>query len=201
MKDLKALQAELIVSAENFEQFPKLNLPEIAFSGRSNVGKSSLINTLILRKNVARISQKPGKTHQINFYLIENKLIFADLPGFGYAKVSKELRRKWSELIQKYFRIRNNLKLVCLLVDSRLEPQKIDLVVAENLENLGLNFIVILTKSDKISSENLNKRISQFEFILQYCNFVVDIIPFSSVTKFGRDNLIAVIKKFFNIRK
>lgn len=199
MKDLKELQAELIVSAENVEQFPQLNLPEIAFSGRSNVGKSSLINTLILRKNVARISQKPGKTRQINFYLIENKFIFADLPGFGYAEVSKELRRKWSELIQKYFQIRNNLKLVCLLVDSRLEPQKIDLAVAENLENLGRNFVVILTKSDKISKDNLNKQIRQFEFILQYCNFAVDIIPFSSVTKFNRDNLIAVIKKFSSI--
>lgn len=199
MKDLKELQAELIVSAENVEQFPQLNLPEIAFSGRSNVGKSSLINTLILRKNVARISQKPGKTRQINFYLIENKFIFADLPGFGYAEVSKELRRKWSELIQKYFQIRNNLKLVCLLVDSRLEPQKIDLAVTENLENLGRNFVVILTKSDKISKDNLNKRIKQFEFILQYCNFAVDIIPFSSVTKFNRENLIAVIKKFSSI--
>lgn len=196
MKDLKELQAKLIVSAERIEQFPKLNIPEIAFSGRSNVGKSSLINTLILRKNLARISQKPGKTRQINFYLIKNKFIFVDLPGFGYAEISKELRRKWSELIQTYFQIRNNLKLVCLLVDSRLEPQKIDLAVAENLENLGRNFVVILTKADKISTDNLNKRIKQFEFILQYCKFVVDIIPFSSVTKFGRDNLMAIIKKF-----
>ncbi|MGQ9819935.1 MAG: ribosome biogenesis GTP-binding protein YihA/YsxC [Candidatus Kapaibacteriales bacterium] len=196
MRDQKELRAELIASAEKIDQFPKLNLPEIAFSGRSNVGKSSLINTLILRKNVAYTSQKPGKTRQINFYLIENKFVFADLPGFGYAEVSKELRQRWQELIQTYFQLRTNLKLVCLLVDSRLEPQKIDLAVVEQLEHIGRNFVLILTKSDKVNNDILNKRIKQFEFILQYCNFVVDIIPFSSVTKLGRDNVFAVIKKF-----
>lgn len=196
MREIRELRAELIASAGYIEQFPKTNLPEIAFSGRSNVGKSSLINTLILRKNLAFTSQKPGKTRQINFYLIENKWIFADLPGFGFAEVSKEIRLKWAELLASYFKMRTNLKLVCLLVDSRLEPQKIDLALAEQLENIGRNFVIVLTKSDKISNNLINKRIKQFEFLLQYCNFAVDIIPFSSVTKFGRENLMGIIKKF-----
>lgn len=196
MIKIRELNSALVASAISAEQFPNTPLPEIAISGRSNVGKSSLINTLVLRKNLAHTSQKPGKTRQINFYSVENKFILADLPGFGYAEVSKELRKNWIELLNLYFQTRENLKLVCLLVDARLEPQKIDLAIAEKLENFQRNFLLVLTKSDKLSNDSINKRIKQFEFLLQYCNFVVGIIPFSSATKIGRDKLVGVFRNF-----
>lgn len=193
---MKELRAELIISAETFEQFPKTNLPEFAFSGRSNVGKSSLLNSLVLRKELAHTSAKPGKTKQINFYIVENKYIFADLPGFGYATASKEQRERWKLLNTAYLTQRENLVLVVLLVDSRLEPQKLDLAQIELLESNTKEYVLVLTKSDKVSKELLNKRIKQFEFILQYCTSIVEILPYSSVTRQGREQLLALIRKY-----
>lgn len=193
---MKVLNAELIVGAVKPEQFPKTELPEFAFSGRSNVGKSSLLNTLVLRKNIAHVSSKPGKTRQINFYNIENKYIFADMPGFGYATVSKEERQQWLTLNTTYLTKRENLVLVFLLVDSRIEPQRNDLAQIEILENAQRKYVVVFTKTDKISNDILAKRIKQFEYLLQYCNNFVDLIPFSAVTKRGREELLAIIRKF-----
>jgi GTP-binding protein len=193
---MKVLNAELIVGAVKPEQFPKSELPEFAFSGRSNVGKSSLLNTLVLRKNIAHVSSKPGKTRQINFYNIENKYIFADMPGFGYATVSKEERQQWLTLNTTYLTKRENLVLVFLLVDSRIEPQRNDLAQIEILENAQRKYVVVFTKTDKVSNEALNNRIKQFEYLLQYCNNFVDLIPFSAVTKRGREELLAVIRRF-----
>ncbi len=199
---MKELKAEFIASAENIEQFPTISLPEFAFSGRSNVGKSSLLNSLVLRKELAHTSAKPGKTQQINFYLVENKYIFADLPGFGYATVSKEQRKLWAKLNTIYLSQRGNLVLVVLLADSRLEPQKLDLAQIELLENIARKYVVILTKSDKIAKDSLNKRIKQFEFLLQYCTNLVEILPYSSVTKQGREQLLAIIRKYSeNVQK
>lgn len=193
---MKELRAELIVSAETSEQFPKINLPEFAFSGRSNVGKSSLLNSLVLRKELAYTSAKPGKTRQINFYIVENKYIFADLPGFGYATASKEQRERWTLLNTAYLTSRENLALVVLLVDSRLEPQKLDLAQIELLENNAKEYVLVLTKSDKVNKDLLNKRIKQFEFVLQYCTSVVEILPYSSVTRQGREQLLALIRRY-----
>jgi len=193
---MKVLNAELIVGAVKPEQFPKTELPEFAFSGRSNVGKSSLLNTLVLRKNIAHVSSKPGKTRRINFYNIENKYIFADMPGFGYATVSKEERQQWLTLNTTYLTKRENLVLVFLLVDSRIEPQRNDLAQIEILENAQRKYVVVFTKTDKISNDILAKRIKQFEYLLQYCNNFVDLIPFSAVTKRGREELLAIIRKF-----
>lgn len=193
---MKELRAELIVSAETFDQFPETNLPEFAFSGRSNVGKSSLLNSLVLRKELAYISAKPGKTKQINFYIVENKYIFVDLPGFGYATTSKEQRERWTLLNTAYLTQRENLALVVLLVDSRLEPQKLDLAQIELLENNAKEYVLVLTKSDKVGKDLLNKRIKQFEFILQYCTSIVEILPYSSVTRQGREQLLALIRKY-----
>lgn len=193
---MKVFNAEFIIGATTPEQFPNVNLPEFAFSGRSNVGKSSLLNTLVLRKNLAQVSSKPGKTRQINFYNIENRYIFADMPGFGYASVSKEERQKWWALNTNYFQSRENLVLVSLLVDSRLEPQKTDLAQIELLEDCRRKYVVVLTKTDKISEDLLKKRIKEYEFLLQYCNFVVEFLPFSAITRRGRDELLAIIRKF-----
>lgn len=193
---MKVLRADFILGAYSAEQFPNLDLPEFAFSGRSNVGKSSLLNTLVLRKNLAHVSSKPGKTRQINFFNIEGKYIFADMPGFGYATVSKEERQKWWNLNTQYFKMRDNLVLVSLLVDSRLEPQETDLAQIELLEEFKKKYIVVLTKTDKISEEQLKKRIKEYEFLLQYCNFVNEFLPFSAVTRKGREELLAIIRRF-----
>lgn len=195
---MKVLDADFIVGASNESQFPKTDLPEFAFSGRSNVGKSSLLNTLVLRKNLARTSSKPGKTRQINFYNIEDKFIFADMPGFGFASVSKEERQQWLVLNTSYFRTRANLVLVFLLVDSRLDPQRNDLAQIELLEDFHREYVVVLTKTDKISEDALKKRLKQYEFLLQYCNFVKEFLPFSAITKRGREDLLAIIKKSAN---
>jgi len=193
---MKLLDADLFGSAYKPEEFPKTNLPEFAFCGRSNVGKSSLLNTLVLRKNLAYVSSKPGKTRQINFYKVSGKYIFVDMPGFGYASVSKEERLRLSELNYDYLKHRENLVLVALLVDSRLEPQRIDLAQIELFEELRRNYLIVFTKTDKISEDLLKKRIEEFEFLLQYCNFLVDYLPFSAVTKRGREELLALIRKF-----
>ncbi|MFN3780759.1 MAG: ribosome biogenesis GTP-binding protein YihA/YsxC [Candidatus Kapaibacteriota bacterium] len=193
---MKVFNAEFLASAKSLEHFPKIDLPEFSFAGRSNVGKSSLLNTLTLRKNLAYVSSKPGKTQQINFYNIEGKYIFADMPGYGFANVSKQEREAWKTLCTNYFRIRGNLVLVLLLVDVRLEPQKIDLAQIELLENFHRDYVIVFTKSDKVSDETLIKRIKTFEFLLQYCNFLVELLPFSSQTKRGREELLGIIRKF-----
>ncbi|MCX7880257.1 MAG: ribosome biogenesis GTP-binding protein YihA/YsxC [Ignavibacteria bacterium] len=192
---MKLLDAEFLYGVDDQSKFPELNYPEIAFIGRSNVGKSSLINTLVLRKNLAYTSSKPGKTRQINFYLIDSKYIFADMPGFGFALRSKKDREHWQSLNLSYLTTRKNLILVVLLVDSRLEPQALDLAQIEIFEEYRRNYVLTLTKSDKISKETFEKRKSEFEFLLKNCNFLVDIIPFSSITKEGRTELLAIIKR------
>ncbi|MGB9770386.1 MAG: ribosome biogenesis GTP-binding protein YihA/YsxC [Candidatus Kapaibacteriota bacterium] len=192
---MKLLEAKFITGAANIEQFPKTNLPEFAFSGRSNVGKSSLLNVLVLRKNLAQVSSKPGKTKQINFYDIEGKFIFVDMPGFGFANVSKEERRRWYELNTSYFKNRENLALVFLLVDSKIEPQSADLAQIELLEEFQRNYVVVLTKTDKIPESALNQRIKQYEFLLQYCKFIKEFLPFSAVTRKGREELLAIVTK------
>lgn len=193
---MKILNAELICSVVNPEDFPKTNLPEFAFCGRSNVGKSSLLNTLVLRKNLAYVSSKPGKTRQINFYNVSNRYIFVDMPGLGYATTSKNERIRWAELNFNYFKQRQNLVLSILLVDSRIEPQKIDLAQIELFEDLKRKYVIVFTKTDKISEDTLKKRLKEYEFLLQYCNFCVEFLPFSSVTRRGRDELLAIIRKF-----
>ncbi len=193
---MKILDAELICSAVKPEDFPITNLPEFAFCGRSNVGKSSLLNTLVLRKNLAYVSSKPGKTRQINFYNVSNKYIFVDMPGLGYATASKEERARWAELNLNYFKQRESLVLAVLLVDSRIEPQKIDLAQIELFEELKRNYVIVFTKTDKISEDSLKKRLKEYEFLLQYCNFLVELLPFSAVTRRGRYELLALIRKF-----
>lgn len=144
-------KAEFVVSAVSIRDFPRETLPEIAFAGRSNVGKSSLINALTGSRNLARTSASPGKTRMINFYRLERTLFLVDLPGFGYAKVPKAESRKWRQLVNQYFENRPAIALVVHLVDSRMEPTELDLQLAEWLDNLGMPRLVVATKSDKLS--------------------------------------------------
>ncbi|MBM2815814.1 MAG: YihA family ribosome biosis GTP-binding protein [Ignavibacteria bacterium] len=192
---MKTYKALFIKPALAEKDFPESLLPEIAFTGRSNVGKSSLLNSIVHRKNLARISSTPGKTKEINFFKVENKWIFADLPGFGYAAVSKLQRLAWEKVIYTYFESRTNLKLICLLLDSRHDPQPIDLGLIERFEALSRNYITILTKCDKVSKEFISERKLQVEGVLSNCKYCSEVLPYSSVTKEGRDSLTAILKR------
>lgn len=169
-------------------KLPENDKLEVAFAGRSNVGKSSLINALMNRKSYARTSQQPGKTQTINFYNINELLYFVDLPGYGYAKVSQDTVKKWGKMIDGYLHRSKVLRLVFLLVDIRHKPNQNDIQMYEWCVNYGFNPIIIATKSDKIKRSQLQKQIKQIKDALQ----VVDgtpVIPFSALNKSGRDEI------------
>lgn len=169
-------------------KLPENDKLEVAFAGRSNVGKSSLINALMNRKSYARTSQQPGKTQTINFYNINELLYFVDLPGYGYAKVSQDTVEKWGKMIDGYLHQSKVLRLVFLLVDIRHKPNQNDIQMYEWCVNYGFNPIIIATKSDKIKRSQLQKQIKQIKDALQ----VVDgtpVIPFSALNKSGRDEI------------
>ena len=169
-------------------KLPENDKLEVAFAGRSNVGKSSLINALMNRKSYARTSQQPGKTQPINFYNINELLYFVDLPGYGYAKVSQDTVKKWGKMIDGYLHQSKVLRLVFLLVDVRHKPNQNDIQMYEWCVNYGFNPIIIATKSDKIKRSQLQKQIKQIKDALQ----VVDgtpVIPFSALNKSGRDEI------------
>ncbi len=192
---METLKAEFRIGAVTPEQFPNTMYPEIAFTGRSNVGKSSMLNNLVNNKSLAKVSSTPGKTQQINFFLIEDRWIFADLPGFGYAKVSKKDREKWLHLNMEYLATREQLVLTCLLVDSRHDPMKTDLAMMEWLENNERQFVVILTKCDKISQNEVDQRVEQVRGLLQHCENAIDVIPYSSTKNIGRNNLLGLLRR------
>ena len=169
-------------------KLPENDKLEVAFAGRSNVGKSSLINALMNRKSYARTSQQPGKTQTINFYNINELLYFVDLPGYGYAKVSQDTVKKWGKMIDGFLHQSKVLRLVFLLVDIRHKPNQNDIQMYEWCVNYGFNPIIIATKSDKIKRSQLQKQIKQIKDALQ----VVDgtpVIPFSALNKSGRDEI------------
>lgn len=171
---------------------PENLLPEVAFAGKSNVGKSSLINGLLNRKSLARTSQEPGKTQTINFYNVNKELYFVDLPGYGFAKVSKETQVKWGNMIEKYLQTSKKLKAVMLLIDIRHEPSANDKNMYEWIVYNGYNPIIIATKLDKINRSQVQKHI---KMIKKGLNVLPDtiVIPFSSQTKQGRDEILDVI--------
>lgn len=192
---MKQLSAIFIKSAATAKDFPEINLPEIAFVGRSNVGKSSLINSIVLKKNLALVSSTPGKTKLINFFNVENKWSFADLPGFGFAAVSKALREEWKKLNFSYLEKRTNLKLIITLIDSRHDPTETDLGLMEWYEINNKKFLVVLTKCDKISDRIIIERQKQLQNVVSQCKNVVEVLPYSSKTNMGRDQLLAIIRK------
>lgn len=171
---------------------PKNDLPEIAFLGKSNVGKSSLINTLMQRKSLARTSQAPGKTQTINYYKVNDSLYFVDLPGYGYAKVSQELRQKWGKMIEKYITTSPTLKLICLLVDIRHEPTENDKLMYDWIKYHGYKVLLILTKADKLKRSVLNKHIKMIEKALKVADEDM-IVAFSSESKQGREEVYEII--------
>ena len=183
--------SNIAITVGNSKQFPRDPRPEVALSGRSNVGKSSLINTLLGRKSLARVSSSPGKTITINYYDIDKKLYLVDLPGYGYAKRSQESKRGWSSLTEDYF-IKNPssdaIKLVIQLIDIRTGPTDDDIMMINFLIDNGVNFIVVATKTDKLSKTQLANSLDELQ--REYFEGTgIEIIPFSSVTRVGKDEV------------
>ena len=176
-------KSEYAVSAVKESQYPKDNFPEIALAGRSNVGKSSLINTLINRKNLARTSSQPGKTQTLNFYRINGEFYLVDVPGYGYAKVSQKKRQEFGEMIQDYLETRENLKGLMILVDGRHEPTKDDIAMYQYAQYLDLPILVVATKIDKIKKSQMNKAISVIKKSLDLRD-KDQLLTFSSIQKF-----------------
>ena len=191
---MKINNAELIVSAVRRSQYPIDELPEFLLLGRSNVGKSSFINTICNRKKLARISGTPGKTRNLNFYLINNDFYFVDVPGYGYAKVSKEEQKKFGLMIEEYLEKRDNLKKVYLLVDSRHKPTNDDLLMYKFLKFYKVPVTIIATKSDKLPN---SKKIKVKDSILKTLDLEVgdNFILYSSETKEGRTEVLKEIEE------
>ena len=183
---MKVTKAEIVISAVAEAQYPDDNLPEIVLLGRSNVGKSTFVNTLIERRSLARTSSQPGKTQTMNFYRINDRFHFVDMPGYGYAKASKTEREKWGKMIEKYLRNRENMIMIFQLIDSRHEPSEDDILMYEWLVYYGLNPVIIATKADKLSKTNLKKSLN---CIVRSLNLqsTQEVILFSAETKLGKE--------------
>ncbi len=188
---IKNVNLETVIGVTS--KIPQNKLPEVAFAGKSNVGKSSLINALMNRKSLARTSAQPGKTQTINFYNINNELYFVDLPGYGYAKAGKEEKLKWGKMVEKYLHQSKVLSAVFLLVDIRHEPAENDRMMYEWIKANGYTPIVIATKADKIKKSQMSKHISMLRLGLGIPADGV-LIPFSSMTKQGREEIYGLIE-------
>lgn len=189
-------EVTFLTSSTSLSQCPKASIPEYAFIGRSNVGKSSLINTLFHRKELAKTSATPGKTKLINHFVVDAKWCLVDLPGYGWAKVSKKLKDAWDKNLQEYILHRTQLKCVFVLIDSRIPAQKIDL---EFMEWLGLNnipFLIIFTKTDKLSKSQLRKALEAYKktMLLQWEEMPNYFIT-SSISKIGREDILSYINE------
>ena len=183
--------ASISMTVGNSRQFPRDPKPEIALSGRSNVGKSSLINTLLGRKSLARVSSAPGKTITINYYGVDNKFYLVDLPGYGYAKRSMESKKSWSGLTEDYF-LKNPsadaIKLVIQLIDIRTGPTDDDIMMINFMIDCGIPFIIVTTKTDKLSKAQLDGALKDIEENY-FKGTDIEMIPFSSVTRDGKEQL------------
>lgn len=197
MGKLNIHNTELLISAVSKKQYPVHKKPEVAMCGRSNVGKSSFINTILERKNYARVSSKPGKTRTLNFFDIDDKLVLVDVPGYGYAKLSKAEKEKLYDMIVEYLTNSENLSFVLHLVDSRHKPSQDDIEMNEFLNYYEIPFVLVLTKTDKLSRNELAKNTAKIKKELDLTNNV-DIIPFSSVTKKGKEQVLAQLDKILD---
>ncbi len=193
---MKIKQARFVVSNTDAAKCPKPDKPEYAFIGRSNVGKSSLINMLTNRKSLAKISVKPGKTRLINHFIINEEWYLVDLPGYGYAKIAKTEREKWEKFIRDYILKRENLYNLFVLVDSRHQPQEIDLEFMEWLGISGIPFAIIFTKSDKLRDDELQLNIDSYKAeMLKAWESMPPWFVSSAVNGSGRDEILGYIKK------
>ena len=187
-------EVRFLTSVFDLKQLPLPEIPEIAFAGRSNVGKSSLLNCLLRRKNLVKTSGKPGKTQSLNFFLLDNSIYLVDLPGYGYARVSKKMQSAWQELITAYLGTRKNLKCVIVIVDLRHEIKIADLQLVDWLRNYGKPFLLVYTKADKLSANKRNKNAAVLD-----AGFGIskpERLLFSAKTGMGRDNVLRALDTF-----
>jgi GTP-binding protein len=191
---MKITQAQFIISAVKPHQYPEDALPEIALAGRSNVGKSSLINKLILRKNLARTSSQPGKTQQLNYYRVNDLIYLVDFPGYGYAKVSKTQRVQFGEMIERYIRDREPLKLQLLVIDIRHEPSQQDQQMYKWLKHYEIPTCIVATKADKIPKSKWDKHIKMIKKTLE-ADPRDSVVLFSSELGLGREQLWDIINE------
>jgi len=194
---MKITSAEFLKSVYPQDEYPPDRYPEVAFAGRSNVGKSSLINTLVNRKGLARTSSSPGKTQSINFYLVNRSVFLVDLPGYGYAKVPQQVRKRWSPLVEDYCRTRKNLRGVVVIIDARIGPTPLDLSLIQWLRDLSMPALITMTKIDKLSKNKMAQVLRQAAELLS-----IDpeqISPFSAHTGEGKKNLWQKIVHLLNV--
>lgn len=185
---MKITTVKFVKSATQPTHYPEGNVPEVAFVGRSNVGKSSLLNTLVNRKNIAKTSSTPGKTRLINFYMINDRLSFVDLPGYGFAKVPQSVKREWGPMIETYLKERKNLRLVVVILDMRRDPSEDDLSLVDWLFSYNRPILFILTKADKLSKNQAFVRVRKIRESLGADNNV-EMIPFSAKTGVGKETI------------
>ncbi len=190
--------AKLFISAGSFKQIPEKPLPHVVMIGRSNVGKSSLINRLLNRKNLARTSGEPGKTATINFYEIGGEMFWVDLPGYGYARVSQAERQKWGRLIDSYLNSDADMRLMIQLIDIRHKPTADDRMMVDWLKQCGRPYMVVCTKADKLSAKGAAENAAMIRVELQLADDV-PVIPFSATKGTGRDEVLAKILAVRNV--
>lgn len=189
---LNLQKTEFIRSAVKTEDFPRDGLPQVVFSGRSNVGKSSVINRLLNRKNFARVGAAPGKTTHINYFLIDEKLYLVDLPGYGYAKVSQTERQRWGKLIEEWFADTSLMTLGVMIVDARHKPTEDDRIMAEWFKASGKPFVVVANKLDKLKKSELEPNMQRIRDVLTLSE-LVKVIPFSAEKGDGKQELLTAV--------
>jgi len=197
---MKVITTEFVTGAVSAKQYPKDSYPEFAFVGRSNVGKSSLIRSLLNRKKLVRISSTPGKTREINFFRINDTLMFADLPGYGFARVTPALQKKWKTMIEEYLTTRDPLIAIVFIVDIRRKPTELDLTLKEWLEDLGRPYILIITKSDKLSGTERSKQTKIIKAAFKG-DQTLATVTYSSKNHLGRKELWSEIQKLISEKK
>ncbi|MGA7161890.1 MAG: ribosome biogenesis GTP-binding protein YihA/YsxC [Bacteroidota bacterium] len=198
---MKIVTVDFVVGVANLKQLPKDNFPEIVFIGRSNVGKSSLLNKLCNRKGLARISSTPGKTRELNYYLVNKEMYFIDLPGYGYAKVAEQVKAGWTSLIESFFHERSQIALGVQIVDARLGPTELDTTMMGWLDFYEVPFVLVLTKADKIPFNKLQAQIKSVQDRLAKYEHLSAVLQFSAVTGDGRCDLLNSIESFVNAKE
>jgi GTP-binding protein len=191
---MRVLSAEFVLSAKEPAHYPPAVLPEVAFAGRSNVGKSSLINALLNRKKLARTSNTPGRTQEINFFRVNDRFAFIDLPGYGYAKVPESIRKWWGPMVETYLRERDTLRLVVLILDVRRDPSEEDLQLIDWMRCYQIPFLIVLTKTDKVSNNEFSDRRRR---IVERIGLPAEtpFVAFSAKTGTGKESLWREIRK------
>ncbi len=195
---MKVTTAEFLCSIDQQREYPSIKKPEIAFAGRSNVGKSSMINTLLGRKNLVRTSKTPGLTRKINFFVVNNLLVFVDLPGYGFAAVPLEIRKQWGPMVETYLKGREELAGVVVIVDSRREPTDFDKTLFDFLQSNGILFVVALSKIDKITNSLF---VSQIRGLRSILSPEIPAVGFSATTGTGKNELWKAIKYLIECQK